>query len=306
MKLRYIFLSALAIAIACEARTPLPSSAAVFTECNDDTTVNIAHPGHIVIEESARGLKVTDGKPNSKPLFEQKYTNNVTSIASRTYYSNKKCTVEGDGLNITLKEKNDTKWSLVTGGLGLGLNSAIGQPKDAHLNMGKSFEVSWLKVIAAEYKWKQSAISFGLGLDWKNFKMTGEPYMMSKSEMGGIILTDYPANATALNSTLKIFSLQVPVLYSIKVNSIYTKFVVGPILNFNTYSSLKTNYITADGNNLTEFSKKLGQRPVTFDLFGAASWDCVGLYLKYSPVKAMKSSSELNFTPITVGIILFL
>lgn len=218
-----------------------------------------------------------------------------------------KCNVGGGGLALKLANSgNNGSWYLSTGGLGFGLDGAINQPEGTGLQMGKSFEVLWLKALAAEYRFKNQAISFGLGFDWKNFKMTGAPYRMVKRPMGGLALDEYPEGTTPLNSTLKIFSLDIPVLYSIQVPSIHTKFTVGPILNFNTYSSLKTNYINPAGNKTTEFVKGLDQKIVTMELFGAVSWNCLGLYVKGSPIKSMKGYSDINFNPFTVGVIFFM
>lgn len=210
------------------------------------------------------------------------------------------------GIAIRLAENSKGSWSLMTGGLGFGLNGAINQPEGTGLQMGKSFEVLWLKALAAEYKWGRQAISFGIGFDWRNFKMTGDPYRMYKMHGGGISIDDYPAATIPLNSTLKIFSLDIPVLYSYELPKLDLKFSVGPILNFNTYSSLKTSYINPEGNKVTEFVKGVGQNLVTFELFGSVSWKCMGLYLKGQPVKALKSTTDINFNPLTVGVIFFM
>lgn len=217
------------------------------------------------------------------------------------------CCAGQDGLSVNLARKGKNQWKLVTGGLGFGLDGAISQPEGTGLQMGKSFEVLWLKALAAEYQFGNQSVSFGLGFDWKNFKMTGAPLRMVKqTSHGGITADEYPLGTEALNSTLKIFSLDVPILYSVELPKCRTKFTLGPVVNFNTYSSLKTNYINALGNKTTEFTKGMGQRYVTMELFGSVSWNCVGLYLKGSPFKAMKSYSDINFHPLTVGVIFFM
>ena len=277
-------------------------------EMVNDTVVEIDKPGKVVILESAEGIVVSDGNPGSKPFYQKRYPNDASRVATRSYYSKNNCTASCKGFSVTFdenKEKNSS-WSISSGGLGFGLNGALGQPEGTGLQMGKSFDITWIKALAAEYKFGQNEISFGLGFDWKNFKMTGAPLRMCHPEAGGIASIPYPEGTIPLNSTLKIFSLGIPVLYSINVPSIYTKFSVGPVLNFNTYSSLKTSYLNSEGNKTTEFVKQLDQRKVSLDLFGSVTWAGCGLYLRYSPIKAMKSCSEINFTPLTVGIIFFM
>lgn len=218
----------------------------------------------------------------------------------------KPCHMEGDGLSYNIANTRHGQWNLVTGGLGFGLNGAINQPEGTGLQMGKSFEVMWLKTLAAEYKFNNHAVSAGIGLDWKNFKMTGDPYRMYKEFSDGIGVAPYPETAIPLNSTLKIFSLDIPVLYSYDLPRYDLKFTAGPILNFNTHSSLKTNYINAEGNKVTEFEKGLDLNVVTFELFGSVSWKCLGLYLKGQPIKSLKNPSTVNFNPFTVGVIFFM
>lgn len=243
-----------------------------------DTVINFKKPAKVVIIEDGKSIDRT-------------------------------CKFNGDGLiDIKLAENSHGTWSLLTGGLGFGLNGAINQPSDTELQMGKSFEVLWLETLAAQYKWKNHhAVTFGIGFDWKNFKMTGASDRMIKRPVGdGIAVEEYPDDTTPLNSTLKIFSIDVPVLYSYELPDLALKFSAGPILNFNTYSSIKTSYINDKGNRVTEFAKGLGQNLVTFELFGAVSWKCMGLYLKGQPIKALKSTSEINFNPLTVGVIFFM
>lgn len=271
-----------------------------------DTTIKISNPGEIRIIENAEGLKILNADSHFSPIFEQKYSSEVTSVASRSFYSKKGLQFKNEGLGVRLSGDKKKHWSLTTGGLGFGLNGAIGQPAVAGLQMGKSFEVMWLKALAAEYTCGNSSVSFGLGFDWRNYKMSGAPYRMYKMDGRGIGITGYAPGTVPLNSTVKIFSLAVPVLYSIDIPKISTKFSLGPVLDFNTYSSLKTTYINGDGNRTQEFVKKLGQKPVSVDLFCSATWYCAGLYFKYSPVKAMKNYSEINFNPLTVGIIFFM
>lgn len=211
-----------------------------------------------------------------------------------------------DCFSIRCSGEGSKGWYMETGGLGFGLDGAVNQPEGTGLQMGKSFEVVWLKALNASYRFGNQSVSFGIGFDWRNFKMTGAPFRMKKGEFGGLELAEYPAGTTPLNSTLKIFSLAVPVLYNISVPKAHMKFSVGPVLDFNTYSSLKTNYLNGEGNRTTEYVSKLGQRPVSVDIFAAASWRCAGLYLKYAPLKAMRDFSEINFNPLTVGIIFFM
>ena len=271
-----------------------------------DDEVIIREPGQISIIETSGGIKVIQGIKSGNVLYEKKFQSTSDEISSRSFYMKNNKALEPNRLAMEIANGKSGRWSIKTGGLGFGLNGALGQEKGTGLQWGKSFDITWLHVIAGEYKFGRSAVSLGLGLDWKNFKMTGDPYRMVKLKTGGLGLHNYPDGTVALNSTLKIFSLGIPVLYSFDIPKVYTKFTVGPVINFNTYSSLKTNYLNAEGNKIREFKKDLGQKKVTFDIFGSLSWDGFGLYMRYSPIKSMKSFSDVNFTPMTLGFIFFL
>lgn len=288
-------------------RSEQQSSSQRTTVLDNDTVIEFNNPGRITIVESIDGLKVMGGNERQTVLYEQKHPSSVSSVTSRTFFSKKKCRVHNNGISVYLKGNSQKGgWHLSTGALAFGLNGAVNQPEGTGLQMGKSFEIDWLKTLALGFSWKNSTLSLGLGLNWKNFKMTGAPHRMVHPYYGGISVGAYPEDTHPLNSTLKIFSLQIPLLYEISVPAMYTKFSVGPILDFNTYSSLKTSYINGKGNKTTEFVKGLNQRPITFDIFASASWHCVGLYLKYAPLKAMRDCSDINFNPLSVGLVFFM
>lgn len=268
-----------------------------------DTVIKIENPGKVLVKEFPNRVQVVDG--NSIVLYQQNFEPTEV-IKSRTFISKKGYSLDPGGINVEMASGQNHKWNLTMGGVGIGLNGAINQPKGTGLQWGRSFDITWLQALAAEYCWDRQAISFGLGFDWKNFRLTGAPLRMIKSQTGGVTLAPYPEDVNPINSNLKIFSLGIPVLYSINVPKIYTKFTVGPILNFNTYSSIKTTYFNPDGNKTTEIMKNVGQKKVTFDILGAATWNCIGLYIRYSPLKEMKKSSDINFNPLAIGLMLLL
>lgn len=91
-------------------------------------------------------------------------------------------------------------------------------------------------------------------------------------------------------------------MYVWKVPMTAMRLRVGPILNFNTYSSIKGNYEDAAGNRCEYFTKNFDRNPVTVDFFGSISYhDVIGVYVRYSPMKVLKDPSPINFNPFTVG-----
>ncbi|MCH5319545.1 MAG: hypothetical protein J1E38_07560 [Paramuribaculum sp.] len=269
---------------------------------NPDNLIQYENPGKITIIENSEGMSVINGQ--GETIFRE-YLQGKKVEKKKEIFDNGDISIDHGGIMFNLPDKAK-KWSIVIEGLGFGLNSATGQPAGTGLEWSKSFDISWLYALGVQYKHGASNVTFGIGFDWKNFKMTGQNLRMVKSAAGGIGLESYPEEVTPKNSTLKIFSISFPLLYQIKIPYIGTSLALGPILNINTHSSLKTNYINSFGNETMEYTDHVGQRAVTLDLFGALTYSDFGLYVRYSTQKALKSVSPVNFTPLTFGIMFFL
>lgn len=263
-----------------------------------DSTLHFTNPGKITILENDKGLYVINDE--GETIFEESYRDTII-VKKKETFSGKDINFDNGGISVRLPHPTK-KWSLVMEGLGFGLNDAMNQPSGAGLKWGKSFDITWLYALGVQYKHGISKVTFGIGFEWKNFKMTGEPYRMVKPSTGGLELGDYPEGVMPLNSTLKIFSLSFPLLYQVKMPYFGTTLSLGPILNFNTHSSLKTKYIDMNGNEVQEYVSHTGQRPVSLDLFGALTYSNVGIYVRYGTQKAMRDFSALNFTPLTIGL----
>lgn len=78
--------------------------------------------------------------------------------------------------------------------------------------MGKSVELTWANVIGVKVSRSCHHASLGIGLDWRNLVTHGNGYF-EKDESGRIIKLPYDSNASDKRSRIKIFSLQMPLLY---------------------------------------------------------------------------------------------
>ena len=206
---------------------------------------------------------------------------------------------------ITLGKKGKSQWSLVSMGLGLGFVTPLNDIPELDTSMGRSLEFSWLMVLGARWRQGRNSISFGLGIDTKNYLMNNGRYFRKQTD-GTIILPSFDDGESEHSSRLYTFSLQIPVLYTLRFGrNNNCGFTLGPIINFNTYGSLNTNYRIGDEKyDIT--TRRIGQRPVTVDLLGAIHWNSIGIYARYAPLNVLKSKTGLDFQSFSTGIMIML
>ena len=271
-----------------------------------DTLIAVDSPSKVIITESSQGTRitVTDNQSGTEKSHFVAYApgaNVKTSRKSSVSLFNipgldcmnrqEKCGCSGSG------------WSLGADGLCIGLNEAHAQTGGGGLQWSKSFEISWLSCFNIGYSFSRSRIYLGLGFDWRNYKATADRRWLVATESGGVEWGEAPEGAVVRYSRLKVFSLQMPLLYEWRIPKSQLKLKLGPILNFNTYSSLKGVYDDSFGNRCEFFTKEFKRNPTTLDFFGSMSYrNALGIYVRYSPMKVLKESSPINFTPITIGV----
>lgn len=200
------------------------------------------------------------------------------------------------------KKKYSTNEFFVSG-FGVGFVNALNAPADMNVKMGASFEI--MLTHALGYLWRPSryssaAFSIGIGIDWKNYRMTGRNYF--NYENGYTTVAPYPENADIDYSRIKIFSWTVPFMYQQNITDNFA-ITLGPVLNFNTYGSVYTRYYL-DGKKQTYFNKRIHQNPVTVDLMASVALKGVGVYFKYSPTHVIDKEFGPAFNSISTGFIL--
>ena len=291
--LRYITLSLL-ISLSTSAFAELP-----------DTLLVVDTPSNVLITESPEGthITVTDTENGTQNLHFVEYAPGAKVSTSR---KSTKTIINFPGLDCLNKKErcgcSDSGLSIGMDGLCIGLNEAHGQTGGGGIQWSKSFEISWLSCINVGYAFSRSRIYLGLGFDWRNYKATADGKWLMPEASGGVEWGRAPEGALVKSTNLKVFSLQLPLMYSWRVPKSRLKLKLGPILNFNTYSSIKGIYDDAYGNRCEYFRKDFERNKVTLDFFGAISYhNALGIYVRYSPMKVLSTSSPINFTPFTLG-----
>lgn len=114
------------------------------------------------------------------------------------------------------------------------------------------------------------------------------------------MLGAYPEGANVEFSRLKVFSWIVPLTFTYRLDR-NVRFSFGPVINFNTYASLKTRY-KIDGKKHKDFSKHLKHTATSVDLMAKFSYRALGVYVKYSPCNVLKSDWGPEFSGLSTGL----
>lgn len=221
---------------------------------------------------------------------------------------------EGKKLNSSVfrtlpwKESNSgSQWDLCAGGLGIGFVNACGAPSGPGPEMGKSFEFTIKEALAVSYSLRnrRDRISAGIGMVWRNYKMTAENRFFITEE-GNVGIGPYESALTSGSSQLKTFSLSFPITWHHKLSK-NQSFNLSVMLNANTYGSLKTSYKAA-GNTKTEEFTKISPliRKFSVDFMGSVHlFPGFSLYVRYSPMKVLKNGCGPQFSPLSTGLLIW-
>lgn len=291
----------------------LLSAGETFAQTEPDTLINIEKKSKLVITETRSGvtIKVT-GNDNGEPFMSEVTTNfgltsqvntrqNTLSQRVGKLFSKDLDPSSSPSFNTDRLVKFGS-WSLFLNGVCLGLTNSSGQGNPGGLQWSKSIEICWMNAFGLKYQFTPDlSMSFGLGFDWKNYKTTLCNQFINVTEKGELEWAFTGDDRIIRMSRLKTFAVQFPLLINSRIRNTSTNVKFGPILNVNTYSSVKTKYYDEVGSKKTDFRKGLDMKKATFDLFGAISYgNCFGVYVRYSPIKIM-NGGDLNFSPLTLG-----
>lgn len=286
------------------------SSTAFASSEVPDTLMIVDTPSKIVITESPDGtiLNVTDSAAGAQKTFIVEYSPGAkVSTAQSTNRSLFQIPVLDGGKTGIKNGHNKGDWTMSIDGVCVGLTNALGQTGGGGLQWSKSFEISWLSCLNIGYTTPNCRFYLGLGFDWRNYKSTLNERWMVASPSKGVEWGSAPEGAVVKSTNLQVFSLQMPFMFVWSIPKTWLKFKGGPILCFNTHSSITGSYDNAAGNRCEFYTDNFKRNPVTLDIFGSFSYhNTIGFYVRYSPMKVLKDPSPINFTPFTIGVGFFI
>lgn len=206
---------------------------------------------------------------------------------------------------ISLGNKGKSEWSLVSAGLGLGWVTPLNTNPAFQTSMGRSLEFTWAVIAGVRWNYGPHSIIAGLGIDWRNYSLK-RGKLFNKEEDGTITVADFEKGYAKTSSRLQTFSLQVPFLYSLSFGRKgRVHFNLGPVVCFNTGAHISTKFHTESRKYYSIKTVGLNQMPVTVDLLGGISYCSVGVYVRYAPMRVLKSATGLDFKSLSTGVMFF-
>lgn len=187
---------------------------------------------------------------------------------------------------------------------GVGFTSAVGTTDGVSIPVGPSWELMWdiAQIRARPWKERNHYFITGFGLDWRNYRMTDQNRFVEQAD-GQIVVVPYPEGSNPKFSRIKVLSLTVPFTYGYYPykHGLFRGFEVGPVLNFNVYSSIKTRY-SINGENQKDFTKGLHRNPITVDFMAKLQMYHFGFYAKYSPCNVLDTTYGPKFQSVSFGL----
>lgn len=280
------------------------SATANAVEVSENDTLTILKPKkvRIITGDSIQKIKVYGREGEDKYTYESKIllvdSNYVSeqSINKETW-SFDFVKIKSHGTGYPLKQKN------LSSRLGFGLCYGANADYKGPQSVGSSWEIMWTIAEIEKYGYgKHNGFSIGFGINWRNFRMDGRSKFV-KLDDGTITEEALPAGYDNDFSRIKVFSLTIPVMWKYRTKSV--TFGLGPVLNINTYASIKNRYWDADGEKHKQIFKKIHQRPITVDIMAEVSFhNWFSIYGKFSPMTILNSTyaNNVNFQPVSFGI----
>lgn len=253
-------------------------------EKSDTTVIENAKKVTIISSDTEQRIKVRGKTGNSTYLYE-----NTIELKDSAYTKKvKKVDIDNECWDFDL---------------GFGLPIATNVPSGMSFAPFKSYE--W--ILGFRYKYTpQDALqtySVGLWCNWRQYTLDTN-MMFGKNANNVIDLYDYPTNASDKRSSIYVFGLSVPFLFTQKFgHKSHFKFTLGPVVNFNLYGRIHNKYSLGD-DNIEIKTKGIEYRPVTVDIMGMFQYKGIGLYCKYSPMSVLKKDMGPDFRSISVGVFL--
>ena len=169
---------------------------------------------------------------------------------------------------------------------------------------------SWdINFTVVQYDWtpknSKTTLSAGLGLNWRNYTLSGHDKMFDKLSINTsndevVTVHNRPGEYSELSSRVHTVGLSMPLLVKQRFGKHFA-ISLGAQLNWNYYARLNNEYEIGD-HEIEDLTKKIGQRPITVDILGIVHIaKGFGVYCKYSPMSVFKKDKGPDFKSLSVG-----
>ena len=244
-----------------------------------DTVTVIEQPKQVIITETPTGslIKVI----GSKEKDDYSYTYTMQHSGNDTVHTSQSTDWE---LNLPFMKSSNKEyhWSVVSSGLyiGAGLSTSFNL-------VNNSFNWGILNIVSLNYNTLHGQqFSIGVGYDNKRFSLK-RPNCFVMDEETEIVDTDYYPEGTVDNSSvLSVRTIQFPLQFQQFFGKKFHITLAGT-MNWNVYAKCNTHYKV----NKTHYDvsyRGIKQNKLTFDVYGALSYNRIGIYCRYSPCSVFK------------------
>ena len=264
MKKFSIIIAAMMAAVTMSAQTP-------------DTVTVIETPNQVIITETTTGtrVKVVGQKDNE----DFSYTYTVQHASNDTVH-----TTSDWELNFPFKKSSNKEyhWSIVCSGLYFG-----GGVSTSYDLINNSFNWGILNFASLNYNTLHGQqFSIGVGYDNKRFSLK-RPNCFVMDEATNIVgIESYPEGTVDRSSVLSVRAIQFPLQFQQFLGKDF-HITIGGTMNWNVYAKCNTHYKI----NKTHYDvsyRGIKQNKLTFDVYGALSYNRFGIYCRYSPCNVFK------------------
>ena len=264
MKKFSIIIAAMMAAVTMSAQTP-------------DTVTVIETPNQVIITETTTGtrVKVVGQKDNE----DFSYTYTVQHASNDTVH-----TTSDWELNFPFKKSSNKEyhWSIVCSGLYFG-----GGVITSYDLINNSFNWGILNFAGLNYNTLHGQqFSIGVGYDNKRFSLK-RPNCFVMDEATNIVgIESYPEGTVDRSSVLSVRAIQFPLQFQQFLGKDF-HITIGGTMNWNVYAKCNTHYKI----NKTHYDvsyRGIKQNKLTFDVYGALSYNRFGIYCRYSPCNVFK------------------
>ena len=283
--------------------TLMAAATTAFAAENDTLVIEKPQRVTIITGDSLQSIRVK-GKEgdnsfdyqNTIQLIDSNYVNTET-------YNKSLWDLMPFGKKKDCEKRGNMQFALIAS-FSVGFTTAVGAADGVNIPVGPSWEFMWDIAQIQVRPWKERNHYFytGFGLDWRNYRMTDQNRFVEQPD-GRIVTTPYPQGSNPDFSRIKVLSLTVPFTYGFFPfkKGLFRGFEIGPVLNFNVYSSIKTRY-RIDGEKQKDITKGLHRNPVTVDLMVKLQMKYFNIYAKYSPCNVLDTAYGPKFRSVSFGV----
>lgn len=281
----------------------LALTANAVAETNDNDTVVVENPSRVTVvtTDSIQSIRIEGKKDDSSFNYQSKIELTDSNYTSTTAINSSDFTYSIGPISNKKKDSDDKADATIN--FYVGFNGAPGMPQSADTRLLKSWELGFTVSYNFWWPWKAHTpfyFSAGAGLFWRSWRMTDDK-LFARGADGQTIIANYPEGVSPKFSRIKVLSLSFPLMAHYVCHG--TTFSLGPVVNFNVKSSIKTKWKVDDVES-KQYIKDIHATPVTVDFMATFETHSVGIYAKYSPCDMLDGKYGLKYKTFSIGLFL--